>query len=90
VSQSEGPARRSSLIVVALYFLTIVVDGYDLIVYGSAVPSLLAEPGWNLGPARAGAIGSYALVGMMIGLVPLAAAGNQRTAPRNENVGGQT
>ncbi|MBB6377461.1 AAHS family benzoate transporter-like MFS transporter [Pseudonocardia eucalypti] len=53
--------------VVALCFLTIVFDGYDLIVYGSAMPSLLAEPGWNLGPASAGAIGSYALAGMLVG-----------------------
>ncbi|WP_084210778.1 MFS transporter [Pseudonocardia acaciae] len=53
--------------VVALCFLTIVFDGYDLIVYGSAVPSLLAEPGWGLNPAGAGVIGSYALVGMLIG-----------------------
>jgi AAHS family benzoate transporter-like MFS transporter len=53
--------------VVALCFLTIVFDGYDLIVYGSAVPSLLAEPGWNMGPAQVGAIGSYALAGMLIG-----------------------
>jgi AAHS family benzoate transporter-like MFS transporter len=53
--------------VVALCFLTIVFDGYDLIVYGSVVPSLLAEPGWGTGPAQAGAIGSYALAGMLIG-----------------------
>jgi hypothetical protein len=53
VSQPTGSARRSSLSVVVLCFLTIVFDGYDLIVYGSAVPSLLAEPGWNLGPAGA-------------------------------------
>jgi len=60
-------SRRSGLTVVAICFLTIVFDGYDLIVYGSAVPSLLAEPGWQLGPAQAGAIGSYALAGMLIG-----------------------
>jgi AAHS family benzoate transporter-like MFS transporter len=53
--------------VVALCFLTIVFDGYDLIVYGSIVPSLLAEPGWHLGPAQVGAIGSYALAGMLVG-----------------------
>jgi AAHS family benzoate transporter-like MFS transporter len=67
VSQTKRPVARSGLIVVALCFLTIVFDGYDLIVYGSVVPSLLAEPGWNLGPAQVGAIGSYALVGMLIG-----------------------
>lgn len=57
--------RRSPLLVVALCFLTIVFDGYDLIVYGSIVPSLIDE--WGLTPAKAGAIGSYALVGMLIG-----------------------
>ncbi len=67
MSGPTGTGRRSGLVVVALCFLTIVFDGYDLIVYGSAVPSLLTEPGWGLGPAQAGAIGSYALVGMLIG-----------------------
>jgi AAHS family benzoate transporter-like MFS transporter len=67
MSMSTSSAHRSGLTVVALCFLTIVFDGYDLIVYGSAIPSLLAEPGWNLGPAQAGAIGSYALAGMLIG-----------------------
>jgi MFS transporter, AAHS family, benzoate transport protein len=66
VMRSPGSARPSGLIVVALCFLTIVFDGYDLIVYGSAAPSLLIEPGWNLGPAQVGAIGSYALVGMLL------------------------
>jgi AAHS family benzoate transporter-like MFS transporter len=63
---ATGPAR-SGLAVVAICFLTIVCDGYDLIVYGSVVPSLLAEPGWGLGPADVGAIGSYALMGMLVG-----------------------
>ncbi|GAA5156056.1 aromatic acid/H+ symport family MFS transporter [Pseudonocardia eucalypti] len=60
-------AARTGPTVVAICFLTIVCDGYDLIVYGSVVPSLLAEPDWHLGPAGAGAIGSYALAGMLIG-----------------------
>lgn len=67
MSQPTRAAPRSGLVVVALCFLTIVFDGYDLIVYGSAVPSLLDEPGWDLTPAQAGAIGSYALAGMLIG-----------------------
>ena len=64
---SRAPASRGGLLVVAICFATIIFDGYDLIVYGAVVPSLLAEPGWNLGPAQAGAIGSYALVGMLLG-----------------------
>lgn len=65
--ESTPTGSRRGLAVVAICFLTIVCDGYDLIVYGSVVPSLLAEPGWGLGPAQVGAIGSYALAGMLIG-----------------------
>jgi AAHS family benzoate transporter-like MFS transporter len=66
-AESGVKPSRSGLAVVAICFLTIVCDGYDLIVYGSVLPSLLAEPGWGIGPAEAGAIGSYALAGMLIG-----------------------
>lgn len=65
MSGLDNPVRRSPLVVVALCFLTIVFDGYDLIVYGSILPSLIAD--FSLAPAQAGAIGSYALVGMLIG-----------------------
>lgn len=71
MNQSTPPVR-SSLFVVFLCFLTLVADGYDLIVYGATVPHLLAEPGWHLSPATAGMIGSWTLVGLMVGL---AAAG---------------
>lgn len=60
---------RSPWLVVGLGFAAIVFDGYDLIVYGSAVPALLAQPGWGLTPAGVGAIGSYALFGMLVGAV---------------------
>lgn len=60
---------RSPWIVVALGFAAVVFDGYDLIVYGSAVPALLTHPGWDLTPAQAGAIGSYALLGMFVGAI---------------------
>jgi AAHS family benzoate transporter-like MFS transporter len=60
---------RSSALVVALGFAAIVFDGYDLIVFGSAVPGLLAHPGWDLTAAEVGAIGSYALIGMLIGAI---------------------
>jgi MFS transporter, AAHS family, benzoate transport protein len=71
VSQATPPVR-SSLFVILLCFLTLVADGYDLIVYGATVPHLLSEPGWHLSPAGAGMIGSWTLVGLMVGL---AAAG---------------
>lgn len=56
-------------LVVALGFAAIVFDGYDLIVFGSVVPALLQQPGWDLSAAEVGAIGSYALIGMLIGAI---------------------
>jgi MFS transporter, AAHS family, benzoate transport protein len=60
--------RQSSwVVVVALCWLTILFDGYDLTVYGTVVPSLLADDSWHLTPVEAGAIGSWALFGMLLG-----------------------
>ena len=58
---------RSAYLVIAIGFLAIVFEGYDLIVYGAVVPALLAEPGWGLTPERVGAIGGAALFGMFVG-----------------------
>ncbi|MGH3519790.1 MAG: MFS transporter [Haloechinothrix sp.] len=53
--------------VLGLCFGVIVFDGYDLIVYGAAVPALLQYRPWGLTPPEVGAIGSYALIGMLVG-----------------------
>lgn len=67
---TTSPAHpRSAVAAVALCFGAIVFDGYDLIVYGSAVPALLQYEPWGLTPAEAGAIGSYALIGMFLGAI---------------------
>lgn len=50
-----------------LCFATIVFDGYDLVVFGSTVPTILKYEQWAVSPAQAGLIGSLALVGMLIG-----------------------
>ncbi|GAA3312512.1 hypothetical protein GCM10020331_000440 [Ectobacillus funiculus] len=48
-------------------FLIIAFDGYDLVVYGTAVPVLIDK--WNLTAVEAGAMGSYGLFGMMFGAI---------------------
>ena len=53
--------------VIGLCALVVVAEGYDLIVYGTLIPSLLAEPGWNLTKGTAGTIGSLVYVGMLVG-----------------------
>jgi AAHS family benzoate transporter-like MFS transporter len=62
-------AHPRAVAAVALCFGAIVFDGYDLIVYGSAVPALLQYQPWGLAPAQAGVIGSYALFGMFLGAI---------------------
>ncbi|MDD2546199.1 MAG: MFS transporter [Burkholderiaceae bacterium] len=45
--------------------LIIIFDGYDLVIYGVVLPVLMKE--WGMSPLQAGALGSYALFGMMFG-----------------------
>ncbi|MGA5200497.1 MFS transporter [Streptomyces variegatus] len=56
-----------TLLVIAICGIAIVADGYDVVIYGAVIPSLLHEHGWGLTPAGAGLIGSFALIGMLIG-----------------------
>jgi len=67
ISRQATTSQRSAASVVALCFAIIVFDGYDLVVYGATVPSLLDYEAWDLTPGQAGNIGSYALVGMLLG-----------------------
>lgn len=67
----DGPAAPRW--VLAVCFATIVFDGYDLVVYGSVVPKLLAYQPWGLTPQKAGTIGSAALTGMLFGALAIGA-----------------
>ncbi|MDQ0380681.1 MFS transporter [Amycolatopsis thermophila] len=59
--------RNAAPLVTALCWVVVVFDGYDLIVYGTALPRLLTEPGWNLTSSTAGLLGSLAFAGMLLG-----------------------
>ncbi|MFY0409921.1 MFS transporter, partial [Solicola sp. PLA-1-18] len=64
------PTGRASF-VIGLCFFAIVFDGFDLVVYGAVVPDLLAYEPWGLTPQQTGAIGSYALIGMLFGALAI-------------------
>jgi len=70
---TKTPQKRRGGLVLALCFFTIVFDGYDLVVFGATVPTLLAHPTWDIDPAQAGLIGSLALIGMLIGTLTVGA-----------------
>lgn len=52
-------------LVMGLCALLLIFDGYDLFIYGVVLPVIMKE--WGLTPLQAGALGSYALFGMMFG-----------------------
>jgi MFS transporter, AAHS family, benzoate transport protein len=62
--------NRIHLMVYLWCFFGIAFDGYDIALYGVSLPWLMKE--WNLTSIQAGAIGSYSLVGMMIGALVFA------------------
>ncbi len=66
---TTGLRKKSPAFVIFLCFVSIVFDGYDLVVYGTIVPALLAYEEWGLTPVETGAYGSYALAGMFIGAI---------------------
>ena len=66
-SGSKATWPPVTLLVLAICGIAIVADGYDVVIYGAVIPSLLHEHGWHLTPAGAGLIGSLALTGMLIG-----------------------
>lgn len=68
---SQAPVRSDAhrWAAVVICWLLIVMDGYDLIVYGAVQNSLIETTGWGLTPASAGTLGSLAFLGMMIGAV---------------------
>ncbi|WFP16921.1 MFS transporter [Citricoccus muralis] len=67
-SESSWPVPdRTTNLVLTLCWATILAEGYDVGVLGAVMPSLMAYEPWGLDPLQAGALGSAALFGMMIG-----------------------
>lgn len=56
---------RFHWLIMGLCALLLIFDGYDLFIYGVVLPVIMDE--WGLTPLEAGALGSYALFGMMFG-----------------------
>ena len=74
-----SPRHRNAVHwVVAIAALALVFDGYDLVVYGTVLPILMQDAGQlgEISAAQAGALGSYALVGVMVGALVTGALGD--------------
>ena len=65
--QSSATRTRSRLWVPVLCWLAVVFDGFDAVVLGTVLPSLIEDPTINVTAASGTWIASIGLVGMMIG-----------------------
>lgn len=68
--------RPVNVLVIATCWATLLAEGYDIVSYGTVVPSLLQYGGWSLTPAQAGSIGSYAIIGMLFGALVVGTIGD--------------
>lgn len=64
---TTGSTTRSGILVAVICGCAVMFDGYDLSVFGTTIPALLAYEPWGLDAAEAGVIASYALMGMLVG-----------------------
>ena len=78
--------RRTPAVVLALCFTVLTLEGYDVVVYGTVVPSLLAYEPWALTSEAAGTLGSLAVLGMLVGAL-LAGAVTDRVGRRRVLIG---
>ena len=79
-TQADLDARRLRTVVwiVALATVGLIFDGYDLVVYGTVVSTFLRDPSQigSVTPSIAGALGSYALVGVLVGALLAGSVGD--------------
>lgn len=77
-ASADATRKRTVRWVMAIAAAALLFDGYDLVVYGTVVSSLLRDPGQigSLDAAQAGILGSYALLGVMVGALTAGAVGD--------------
>ena len=70
--------KNSVLWIVIIATMAFIFDGYDLVVYGTILPILMGDPTQigQVSAQQAGALGAYALVGVMIGALVSGALGD--------------
>ena len=77
-TMSQPRRTRALAWVVALSTAALIFDGYDLVVYGTVVRHAAGRPhpARAISPQQAGALGSYALIGVMVGALSAGAVGD--------------
>ena len=79
LSSASEPRRFRTLVwIVSLATVGLMFDGYDLVVYGTVVSTFLRDPNQigPVDPALAGALGSNALLGVLVGALVAGSIGD--------------
>lgn len=71
---AQSKFNKFHLVIFLWCFFAISSDGFDIALYGIALPEMLVD--YNITPAQAGAIGSYTMIGMMVGTFLLGSLGD--------------
>lgn len=73
-----GKEVRTANWVAVVICAALLFDGYDLVVYGTVLPGLLADAGQigHFDAATAGLLGSWALIGVLVGSLTCGAIGD--------------
>ncbi|WP_158582922.1 MFS transporter [Lysinibacillus yapensis] len=72
---AESKLTKYHFSLVFWFWFIIVIDGYDLIVFGTVVNSLMND--WSLTTTQAGLLGSITYIGVMIGTILLGILGDK-------------
>ena len=77
-SQRVALRRRTLTWVVTIATLGLIFDGYDLVVYGAVLPRFLKDHSQigQVTPALGGALGSFALIGVLVGALAAGSVGD--------------
>ncbi|PAT09786.1 MFS transporter [Corynebacterium hadale] len=58
---------KNPAVITALCWCAMLLDGFDLVVLGAAIPPMMEDDRWNFGPAEATLASTAGLFGMMLG-----------------------
>lgn len=69
VTEDRRLEMKTAVWVATIACLALIFDGFDLVVYGTVMPTLLNDPSQigQLTPSTAGTLGSLALIGVLLG-----------------------
>jgi AAHS family benzoate transporter-like MFS transporter len=78
VAENPQLEKKTAGFVAFIIFTALLFDGYDLVIFGVVLPGLLKDPSQigQLEPAVAGLLGSYALIGVLVGSLICGAIGD--------------